>query len=65
MPDEAQDIMKELLLLTQSIKTLQDNVIELSKRRKELALKARELGASTGSIAEACGLQRRSYPIRK
>lgn len=65
VPPEALQIMNDLQQITSTIKKLQDEVVRLSQKRKELALKARDIGASTGWIAEACGLKRRSYPIRK
>lgn len=64
VPERLQSEINEMFSLTQEISQLQQEVIRLSKRRKTLVLKARKAGASKGSIAEACGLTRRSYPIR-
>lgn len=64
IPENVVPQMQELYSLTQEIKQLQDNVVRLSRRRKDLIVRVRDAGTSTGAIAEACGLDRRSYPIR-
>jgi uncharacterized protein YerC len=55
----------ELGAITTKIADLQRQVVELSNQRKKLTTIARQAGASTGTIAEACGLRRGSYPVRK
>lgn len=64
VPEHLQPQLLELLNLTRAIKQNQESVLELSKQRTALVNSLRAEGVSTGSIAEACGLNRRSYPVR-
>lgn len=65
MPEGLEPTLAELRLLTDKIASLQQEVIEVSRKRRELAHGARNAGASMGTIAEACGLSRGSYPVRR